>query len=282
MRSRGRLNGGRGLQITDYDLGVVGFPALFEHRDRERWLALTSDQNELVDPWQTESTAPFPIPPHELLSLAKQRRPSTTPNPTVSAFADWVYSLYVSYPGASVLRAGRNAEEAIFLARSELVADKGFTHFQPPGWGLVYNGLELAQTIRPKPYTIHSLRVAGTPLSASPDLVFRSPDSAQLIIVEIKFSSKRVPANLWPNVWAQLWAYSKIPEYSGVPRLLVVGEVWGFNDGYAAVHSLELPVYLRKSVSRNPRASAYDKFFDSLFQLYGGTIEKSGKTSKEA
>jgi hypothetical protein len=45
-----------------------------------------------------------------------------------------------------------------------------------------------------------------------PDLVFREKRSGRILIVEIKATEADIYADGWPNLRAQLWAYSKIDQ----------------------------------------------------------------------
>lgn len=121
-------------------------------------------------------------------------------------------------------------------------------------------------------FTIPASTIDGVPLRGCPDLAFRDDVSNVIALLEVKFTLRIVPRNLWPNVWAQLWAYSKIPQFAASQSITAVGEVWGDNLGSWSRDNLASAFYLRHCVRRDPRAPAYDGFFRELFQLYGGAI----------
>ena len=74
-------------------------------------------------------------------------------------------------------------------------------------------------------------------------------------------------------MWAQLWAYSKIPMFADAPRLSVVGEIWGQNVANWSKPDLRSPVYLRSSVKRDPKDVLFDRFFRGLFNVYSGSSD---------
>ncbi|WP_419826150.1 hypothetical protein [Sphingomonas sp.] len=223
--------------------------------------------------WTTRPAArapAFKLHPGEFIRSARARRPSN-PHPTASAFSQWLYSLYSNVHGSAEDRQdGRDAERAIMDARLQAYSsiDSDCVRRDYPEWSLVHNGLHLQDERRPGYHEIATLPVAGQPLRASPDLVFRNARTGELIIVEIKHSRMLIPENLWPNVWGQLWCYAQVDMARDAPKVTVVGEVWG--DGWAK-HSSRL-VCLRASVRRDPRASAYDRFFRTLFDIYRGGL----------
>jgi hypothetical protein len=127
-----------------------------------------------------------------------------------------------------------------------------------PDWELVYRDpLECA----PTPLKISNLTLNGEPLWGAPDLVYRNRTTGELVIVERKASDKPIPVNGWPNLRAQLWAYSHIDNFKSAPTISLIGEVWDMVEGRLT----------RRAVLRWAQA---DKEFDAenmeLFSLYGG------------
>jgi len=118
------------------------------------------------------------------------------------------------------------------------------------------------------------LSVGGQALRVLPDLIFENTSSGARIIVEVKHSYMTIPTNLWPNIWGQLWCYSQMADIKSSPSVTVVGEVWGdgthYRGGNRYLRGVDRYVYLRASVRRNPRASAFDQFFRVLFDIYRG------------
>jgi hypothetical protein len=94
----------------------------------------------------------------------------------------------------------------------------------------------------------------------APDLVYRNRTTGELVIVERKASDKPIPVNGWPNLRAQLWAYSHIDNFKSAPTISLIGEVWDMVEGRLT----------RRAVLRWAQA---DKEFDAenmeLFSLYG-------------
>lgn len=76
------------------------------------------------------------------------------------------------------------------------------------------------------------------------------------------------------NVWGQLWCYSQLDLAIEAQTVSVVGEVWGdswtppsYGHNSRRVNGTRL-ISLRASVQRNPRETAYDRFFRELFSIY--------------
>lgn len=154
---------------------------------------------------------------HDRLMREARRRAPPTPRETVSDFTSWIYSLYSPPPDSETLANGRRVERAV--ARLAPVPSN-------KDWDLWFED-PLTQNREVK--LISSLTVNGKPLRAVPDLVFREKATGRFLIVERKASNKEVPLDGWPNLRAQLWAYSKIDEWANAPEVLLVGEVWGFS-----------------------------------------------------
>lgn len=235
-----------------------------------RW-RLLAGEGALEDPLQVGPANRFHISGAELLRLACNKPPKFQ-EPTVSAFADWIYSLYTIAPTKMDLERGRQAEAAIQLRRFERFSRiDSMSNVPVSEWTLVHNGMsplptskELLMPHGHSHFEIPSLRVGSQPLRASPDLLYHHRETHDAVLVEIKFSNKVIPSNLWPNVWAQLWAYAQIPQLQDSPTIRAAGEVWG-----EVIDIREYPpVCLRRVVVHNPRDAQFDSFFSQLFDIY--------------
>jgi len=218
--------------------------------------------------WPAARAPAFRLQPKQFIRHAYVQRP-VDPQPTVSGFSQWLYSLYAKSYGSDENREeGKEAEQEILDARNLAYGsiDSECVRREFPDWVLVHNGLHVPNGSFSGYFEIADLSVAGQPLRASPDLVFRHACTGEVIVVEIKHSHMAIPENLWPNIWGQLWCYAQIGLMRDAPNVTVVGEVWG--DGWKK-HSGRL-VCLRASVRRDPRAPAYDQFFRRLFDIYRG------------
>lgn len=240
------------------------------YQQMRRW-RLLAGEGALEDPLQVESANRFHISGAALLKLARSKPPKFR-EPTVSAFTEWIYSLYTIAPSKIDLERGRLAETDIQLRRFESRRRiDSLSNVPVSEWALVHNGMrpltrsKVLLTPRAQSYfEIPSLRVGSQPLRASPDLLYRHRETHDAVLVEIKFSNKVIPSNLWPNVWAQLWAYSQIPQLRDSPTIRAAGEVWG------EVNDIRMypPVCLRRVVVHNPRSTQFDSFFRQLFDIY--------------
>lgn len=273
-------------------------PVVYRRQVEARMSALFDDM-EVVDSYVTRPRArrtftlgaskwgadvkqdpePFKLVPSEFLKRARAMTPQE-PEPTASAFASWVYGLY-GVPGTNDEDLQRGIEGEKLLSRfgedTRFDSRHGWIGATPSslaargdGWRLVHQGLHLTE----KPLTcfeVDALRVNGTPMRLSPDLVYRNQQSGQVRIIEIKLSRLPVPTNLWPNVWAQLWCYSHIPLALSAPEVVVAGEVWGdWMSRITKDRYLVRFMGLRSVVRRDPRATSYDRFFRELFNIYSG------------
>lgn len=212
----------------------------------------------------------FQLVPSEFLKVASQRIPSD-PEPTASSFSQWLYSLYANVFGDADDRdEGKAAEELIFAERRRAYSSTDYhtMRSQFPDWYLKHNGMISAKNDRPNYYAIQNLKVRGEPLRALPDLVYENRRTGEILIVEIKHSQMDIPNNLWPNIWGQLWCYAQIDEFLHAPKVTVIGEVWG--DKWHGKNYQY--VYLRASVRRNPRATPFDRFFRTLFDIYRDAV----------
>lgn len=223
----------------------------------------------LKDPWAQEfgglvtPTDDFQLHPSELLRRAKHRIPEPEP-PSASAFADWVYSLYRRAPSLTGMARGREAEG---IWDTPPPYSKSFADINSSLWRLDYCGMgEEGETA--EPFLAPTLCVQEAPLRCRPDLVYRHRHSSFAVIVEVKCTNKPLPRSLWPNVWAQLWAYSRIKELSDVQNLVVLAEVWGL---FAST------LVLRRLVRRDPRRQVFDSFYSELFHIYQDHLSSHSK-----
>lgn len=266
-----------------------------EQAARDRARAIFDETIDWYDIFNTDrygrekfTPEPFPLNPSLFLSQARRSRPPH-PEATVCAFTSWIYSLYQREdPDPKSLSEGIAAERAIFaehrrssLARAVISAsDPAHLSRQDGNWRLLHNGLNLdGANSHAASIAIDHLHVNGQPLRASPDLAFVNESTGRVLLVEIKFSRKRIPSNLWPNVWAQLWCYSQIPAARTASGVTAIGEVWGGRsevvkryDYTTGQRTREIipKVYLRKTVRRNPRVDGFHRFFSTLFDIYRG------------
>ena len=258
------------ITYTDDHPEVIGIPHTQDWQTRR--LEAIDDGKHPTDPWNRPSNS-FGLSGRALMEKAL-KSPPREPRPTASDFAAWIYSLYLGEPTPLVLKEAKEAEDEILHARQDWTSYAEFRHFRLSNWQQIHCGLGA-----PGPddvqnqFEIPSLRLNGEPLRAIPDLVFRQQDTGKVVIIEVKFSMAKIPRLLWANVWAQLWVYSKIPEFATAPIVSCVGEVWGTNTGGWSLDGLDSSVYLRSSVQRDPRGRAFDQYFGRMFEIYGGTLE---------
>ncbi len=103
----------------------------------------------------------------------------------------------------------------------------------------------------------------GTPLFGKPDLVFKERSSGNILILELKYTNAEIPLDGWPNLRAQLWAYSQIDEWKDAPEIHLAAEIWA--------GSIHTPT-IKASMSWESRDSNLIADNEQLFRLYGGHI----------
>lgn len=269
-------------EINFWPRHSTGFESMQDRAIRGR-TALLFDPSidaaqHLLDPVsRSPATEAFKIFPSEFIRRARRLAPRE-PQATASAFSQWIYSLYGKAHGDEEDRErGKEMEAEIYSRRRQAYCSVSNAYLQSVNsdWRLVHNGLHVQGRIRSSCFHIRQLAVGGCSLKASPDLMYQDRRTSEVVIVEIKYSQLPITANLWPNVWGQLWCYSKVEPALRARKVTVIGEVWGhwwlprrrrrrwYDPGQPIV-------CLRASVRRDPRASAYDRFFRKLFDIYRG------------
>jgi hypothetical protein len=235
-----------------------------EQRD-QRWNALLQGQ-ELSTPaykWRgpeliqrTERLEELGYKPAVRVSKEKRTR-------TVSAFADWVMRLYIPENDPIALQRGIEGERAVVDRQGMLRRTKlEIPRWEFGGWKLEHDGIR-GQFM--DAFDISTLKIGGEGLQGVPDLVFRERRTNRIAIVEIKVSSADLPSDGWPNLRAQLWAYSRIDRWMNAPEIILAGEVW-------APVSAGL---VRRATYRWVKGeNGLEEECAALFTKYGGTIER--------
>lgn len=202
------------------------------------------------------------------LLMRAQHRPANNQYGTVSNFTEWIYGLYGLRKKHDALRRGIEAEALIDKAR--IASPKN------ADWELVHCGINVPTLSRKFPrieYTVTPLSIRGCPLRANPDYVFRAKRanaSGDLyVIVEVKHTAAPIPPNLWPNVRAQLWAYSEIDQFASAAEVYLVGEVWGGSRSAG----------LRRSVSWTRSGGLLNVEATQLFAAYRESVESTSRTT---
>jgi hypothetical protein len=211
----------------------------------------------------------FSLIPSEFLHHAQRNRPES-PTATASGFSQWIYSLYGNSFGSDEDRERGLELEADLIERRRAAAgaaSNAYLRSVGSDWKLIHSGLHTREQDRIDYFNVPHLRVNGEQLKAAPDLIYRNEKTSEVIIVEIKYSRMEIPTNLWPNIWGQLWCYSQLEIARDAKRVTVVGEVWA-ERRYRSGKFYLTDLCLRASVRRDPRAPAYDRFFQALFDIY--------------
>lgn len=180
---------------------------------------------------------------------------------TVSDFTDWLYRFYTPPRDDKVLLAGIDGERAVVDHREQIKREVPRLGYER--WKLKHDGIRRKFD---EAFLIPSLTVDGLAIKGVPDLVFKERRTGRILIVELKVSSKDLPSNGWPNLRAQLWAYSRIEQYAAAPEVLLAGEVWS--------HQLDKPV-LRQTYFWRRGDLQLEEECTELFLAYGGRVTAS-------
>lgn len=193
-----------------------------------------------------------------LLEKASASPPKSKEN-TVTAFTDWIYSLYAGEQMPSDLAHGSAMESLIEAKRKAQAATRN--HWPDSMFKLIYNGMG----DNPDPaLRISRLRIDGQCLMGRPDLVFQNLKTDELLIVEIKVSDADPPDGGWPNLKAQLWAYSLADAFADYQNVYLLAEIWKKELGQTV--PLRMPAHDAESRSDN----------EALFTAFGGEIVRPG------
>ena len=240
-------------------------PTWQEQRE-QRWNALLQGQGLSTPPYKwhghtliqrTELLEELGYEPAVRLSKEKRSR-------TVSGFADWVLRLYISERDPIALQRGIVGERAVvdhkaLMRRAKLEIPR----WEFGGWKLEHDGI---RGHFDGALAISTLRIGGEGLLGVPDLVFRERRTNRIAIVELKVSPAQLPSDGWPNLRAQLWAYSRIDRWMDAPEVILAGEVW----------SPATSALVRRATYRWVKGdTALEEECAALFAKYGGTFAES-------
>lgn len=189
---------------------------------------------------------PYRISHRGLVERAKLRAPAST-DATVTGFTDWLFRLYMPQRDYEALKRGARFEREIARKRVQLPSHGN--------WNLVFDGMNGSN--------VSALRIAGLAINGAaiwgkPDLVFREKKTGRILIVEIKVSECDIPSDGWPNMRAQLWAYSQIDQWQDAPEILLASEVWSYKYG----------VRRRKTIRFSARDAVLHAQNRELFDIY--------------
>ncbi len=217
--------------------------------DLPRWNAILNDSASDEDPYRVKHA--------ELVRRALIRSPKSI-RPTVTAFSDWVFGLYESQYNAQKLQQHQALERAVVAKR--------IPKPEHPKWTLEYDGTSLSDM---PALPIAELTVGGKVLYGKPDLVFRERKTGRVIVLEIKVSNAAVPTNGWPNLRAQLWAYSKFDWNAS--EVLLAAEVWALSRN---THRRETLVWSSSDV-------VLERESRELFDIYCAHANSGGKGTQQ-
>lgn len=195
-------------------MNIDSSPVILEY-DSSLALANLNNWNDFLNITPESKYEPFDWSHQRLIGGSGSRRTELHNPYTVSGFANWIFSIYRRDRNPFALAVGKAAERRITQIRLQYIP----RHHE---WELIHDGTGEAKHALPA----SELALNGQILHGSPDLVFREKGTGRIVIVEIKASDAVLPRDGWPNLRAQLWAYSRLNEWRDSPGMLLVGEVW--------------------------------------------------------
>lgn len=190
---------------------------------------------------------------HEDLIKRAKANPKRYVGNSVTHFSGWIFSLYHRRNELSLID-GRLGE----IERETLISERIKKRLDTPEW----NNWELkyrdTHDDNSEVFIISNLLINNKPLRGKPDLIFRNKFSGEILIVDIKITNHPIPTNGWPNLRAQLWAYSQIDKYRLEKNISLIGEIWG-RDG-KVIH--------RNAIRWNSNDVQFKQENFELFELY--------------
>lgn len=215
-----------------------------EAHAQKQWASYLSwiSSGDLKGPYRTSHSC--------LMARSKHIRP-TQPGYRVTDFSGWVFDLYVGGPDPDAMAQGKHVERHIP---------------RPPAlpchseWEMIYSD---PLTGRPEPLKASCLKIGTGCLWGAPDFVYQHRKTREILIVDRKASNRDISCDGWPNLRAQLWAYSLIDTWRDAPKIHLIGDVWtlwGIKPSHRAVlyWNAEDPVFQAQN--------------RELFEAYGGRI----------
>ena len=167
---------------------------------------------------------------------ASGRVPAAQNKPNVSSFSGWVFSTYAANKLSPLELDQRTEDEfQIDAARKSVreasrkqelnkLCENYIEEVEPAGWRVIYKhfGSYEADALK-----ISALELKdGSCMFGKPDLVFYHKKTKKFLIVEIKSTNAPVPSDGWPNLRAQLWAYSKADYFKEGSEIMLRAEVY--------------------------------------------------------
>jgi len=198
----------------------------------------------------------FRVSTNELIKRASYRRKRDVLKYTVTEYTSWIYSLYLRKASPEQYRKGKQGEREIA---------RHLPAFSAKGFDLVYKDPLEKDVI---PLKISALQCNNKPLWGTPALVYKDTEKDTLYIIERKTVSinslihSGLPSDGWPNLRAQLWAYSHIDKFQSYNKIVLIGEAW-------IATGLELPK--RVGAWRWDKTdNQFEQENTALFKAYGG------------
>lgn len=147
-----------------------------------------------------------------------QSRPCSRVKYSISSFSSWVHWLYAKRRDPYALQEGIEGELKIQgIPRPVDIS----------GWRIIFSDFG-DQRGSKDPIRSKQLSINGHPLFGRPDFILRKIHSkTEFLIIEVKTTSLDwVPVQGWPDVRAQLWAYSTLDIFPDNANITLAARFW--------------------------------------------------------
>lgn len=214
--------------------------------------------------------------------------PNSQRHHSVSAFSNWIYSETVGYrldavPTSEEEQRRRRSEGKFAHRDLELfiqwMRQNTSVKFESRDWKLVHAD-DHADGLQKRIFQSSRLQVEGKPLTGTPDVVLQNCATDEFLIIERKFTRippERVPDAGWPNLRAQLWAYSWMDDWRDAHEVYLIGQIWCLpprlppqDRRRRAPKTLEMHLNVCPRWRRSTKG--FDEPWSEFFQIYGGTV----------
>ena len=204
---------GKNLEILGVVLSDIKYKASYEYLVKTQWC-----NRKFVEPNNFEHAPLYKHGDDYVFSRSKLTS-SRIIKPTVTSFTNTVFRLYQPKGSLRQLTEGQAAEKHM----SNFWLNRARGALTNEDWRLIYKDHPNAESLR-----ISKLEFMNQPIWGKPDIVFCNENTNELMIIERKVVNDHVliPGDGWPNLRAQLWAYSLADKFSSFEKIHLVAEIW--------------------------------------------------------
>lgn len=250
----------RNVPNTDYVVAAVTYPNSRVYENA--WRTCFSAEKPVGKYW---GEFRFSFAALQVRANHAKRDYRIRPHNTVSSFSSWIHHLYARVTREQLYE-GKLGEEAYAMS-IDAARRHSVNRWRPRAWKEVYCGI--GEKSKEQSFQISSLTLNGQPFFGSPDFVFRNAKTDEILILEVKTLSdyRRVDPRGWPDLRAQLWAYSFIDDFQDASKIRTSALI------ITPTHKGDCYVKQRAMLPFCFPDSAWHDQNLILFRIYGGEFE---------